>query len=256
MTQEQKINKGTVIIFILSIVLLLCLCVTAVLAYFAGNQTSTKTLIMGGPVRVSMVDNNYQDISGQGNLVMNLKSNRTELLPGMGIDMQAIAKLTSSDINSTNALLRAILDIEVIGISDNLAKQVEYQIRESMADSLSFRIDSNEEGARDGWVEFDDGNYYYCSQTKVKDSETGQEYIELKAIPTSSIGNNITFINGTFQFPYKTYTNKFADIEIIFTLRFQAIQDKLVNDEGERIPNTIFNVKQVLDNVDWEKHNN
>lgn len=256
MTQEQKVNRGTIIIFILSIVLVCCLCVTATLAYFAGNQTNNTTLIMGGPVRVSMVNREYQETLGEGNLVMNLKSSRNELLPGMGIDMQAIAKLTSSDINPTSALLRAILDVEVIGLSDNLAREVEYMIRKDLGNSLTYRIDSNSQGARDGWIQFDDGYYYYCSQTKEVDPATGQEFIALKPISTNSIGNNITFINGTFQFPTQAYTNMYANVEIIFNLTFQAIQDQLVNNDGERIPNTIFNVKSILDGVDWNKHNN
>ncbi len=256
MTQEQKINRGTIIIFVLSIVLVLCLCVTATLAYFAGNQTSNVTLIMGGPVRVTMVNKNFEETYGDGNLVMNIKTNRQQLLPGIGIDMQAIAKLTSSDINPTPALLRAILDIEVIGLDAKLAKEVENMIRSDLGKALTYRIDSSLPGARDGWVTFDDGNYYYCSQNKVIDEVTGQEYIELKPISTNSVGNNIPFINGTFQFPTQAYTNKYANVEIIFNLTFQAIQDKIVNDQGERIPNTIFNVKQVLDSVDWDKHNN
>jgi len=256
MTQEQKINRGTIIIFVLSIILVLCLCVTATLAYFAGNQGANTTLIMGGPVRVSMVNKEYEETYGAGNLVMNIKGDREELLPGIGIDMQAIAKLTSSDVNPTSALLRAMLDVEVIGLTPQLAEHVEYLIRTDLGKSLVFRIDSSEQGARDGWVMFDDGHYYYCSQNKLIDEKTNQEYVALKPISTSSVGNNITFINGTFQFPTQAYTNRYADVEIIFTLTFQAIQDQLVNDEGERIPNTIFNVKQVLDGVDWEKHNN
>ena len=54
MTQEQRITRGSITIFILSIVLLVCLCVTATLAYFAGSQTSDMTLILGGPVRVTI----------------------------------------------------------------------------------------------------------------------------------------------------------------------------------------------------------
>ena len=254
MTQEQRINRGTIIIFVLSIILVLCLCVTATLAYFAGTENSNTTLIMGGPVRVSMVNKEYSETYGKGNLVMNIKGSREELLPGIGIDMQAIAKITSSDINPTSALLRAILEVEVIGLSPNLAQHVEDIIRADLAKCLTFRIDSSEQGARDGWVMFDDGNYYYCSQNKVIDSVTNQEYVALKPISTSSVGNNITFINGTFQFPTQAYTNKYADVEIIFTLTFQAIQDQLVNENGDRIPNTIFNVKQVLDGVDWDKH--
>ena len=73
MTQEQKINRGTIIIFVLSIILLVCLCVTTTLAYFAGKQSSNTTLILGGPVRVSIIDNENNDTYGQGNLVMNIK---------------------------------------------------------------------------------------------------------------------------------------------------------------------------------------
>ena len=42
MTQEQKINRGTIIIFILSVVLVLCLCASATLAYFAGHNGRTS----------------------------------------------------------------------------------------------------------------------------------------------------------------------------------------------------------------------
>ncbi len=261
MTQEQKITRGTIIIFAMSIVLLLCLCVTATLAYFAGSQTNTTTLIMGGPVRVTMVDGKYQDTIGQGQLVMDIKSGRDKLLPGMGIDMQAIAKVTSSDINATPALLRAILIVSVEGVSESLAADIERQIQDAMSDCLTTRIDSSETNARDGWVPFESPKYgicyYYCSQTRGVMPGTGEEYIEVKAIPTSSIGNNITFINGIFQFPYKFYTNKYSDVEITFDLRFQAIQDQLVDENNERIPNTIFNVQEILDNqVDWNTHNN
>ena len=44
MTQEQRVTRGSIIIFILSIILLGCLCLTATLAYFAGQQTSDMTL--------------------------------------------------------------------------------------------------------------------------------------------------------------------------------------------------------------------
>ena len=256
MTQEQRISRGTIIIFILSMVLLLCLCATAVLAYFAGSQTTNTTLIMGGPVRVSMVNKDFEETYGEGDLVMNLKSSRHELLPGMGIDMQAIAKITSSDVNSTRALLRAILDLKITGLSDTLAKEVENQIRDALSRCLTSRIDSAESDARPGWVKFDDDNYYYCSQYKETDPTTGQQFLVLAPIEADSSGNNITFINGTFQFPYKAYTNKYADIEIEFTLKFQAIQEQLTDNEGNRIPNSIFNVKAVLDKVDWNKHNN
>lgn len=255
MTQEQKINRGTIIIFILSIVLVACLCATATLAYFAGNQKSNVTLIMGGPVRVTMVNGKYEKTYGDGNLVMNIKCGRDNLLPGIGVDMQAIAKLTSSDINSTPALLRAILDITVTGISTDRAKRVETMIRNDLGNALTSRIDISSEYHRDGWVQFDDGYYYYCSEKPKIDKKTQTEYVELKSVSTNAVGNNIPFINGTFQFPRREYTNEYANIEITFNLTFQAIQNKILNEDGEEIPNTIQNVKQVLDGLDWNKHN-
>lgn len=252
MTQEQRVTRGTITIFALSILLLICLIATTTLAYFAGEQDTTTTLILGGPVRVSLVDKHLDDTIGQGNLIMNIKTDHTELLPGMGIDMQAIANVSSSDIYPTDALLRCILEVSVVGINETLAKEVQKQIRDSMSECITYRID----GIRDGWVYFDDGNYYYCSKDKKYDETTNEEYIELLSISTSGTGNPIAFINGTFQFPYKYYTNVYSNINITFTLRFEAIQEIIVNEDGDRIPNTIFNVKSVLDNMDWEKHNN
>lgn len=251
MTQEQKITRGSIVIFILSIVLLICLIATATLAYFAGNQTSDMTLILGGPVRITIRDNNYNETIGDGNLVMNIKNNAPEVLPGMGIDMQAVAYVTSSQINATKALLRAKLDIKVKNLSPAQEREVESMIRSTMANCLTYR----QEGVNDGWVYFDDGCYYYCSKDRAFDTSTNQEYIEVMSIDTSDEGNNITFINGTFQFPSKYYTNQFSHAEIVFSLRFEAIQEVLVNEDGDRIPNTIFNVKNVLDNVNWDKHN-
>ena len=245
MTQEQRITKGTVTIFILSITLLICLCVTTVLAYFAGSQTTNTTLVMGGPVYVTVVDKDLQPTPGQGSLVMNLKGNRSYVLPGLGIDMQAIAKIQSSDKYGTPALLRAILDVDVVGLNDKLSAEVERQIRESMAECLTGRV----EGVRNGWVEYE-GEYYFCNSEKGIDS-LGQEFIEMRAIESDASGDPITFINGTFQFPYKAYTNEYSNIQITFTLTFQAIQAKI----QDKV-NSIANVKSVLDEIDWEKQNN
>lgn len=251
MTQEQKVTRGSIVIFILSIILLVCLFVTTTLAYFAGSQTSDMTLILGGPVRVSMVDRNFNEAQGLGNLVMRIKTGREELLPGMGIDMQTIAHITSSHNNSTSALLRAKLDVTVHNLSPDEEKEVETIIRNSLASCLNYR----EDGIKDGWVLFDDGNFYYCSKNKAV-SDDGAEYIVMSEIQTSDEGSNITFINGTFQFPSKYYTNQYSHAEITFNLTFEAIQAHFQDEDGNTIPNTIFNIKEILDNVDWSKHNN
>ena len=255
MTQEQKVTRGAVVILILSIVLLLCLVATTTLAYFAGSQKSNTTLVMGGPVKISMVDKDLQETTGQGQLKMTIKSDKGKqyLLPGMGIDMQAIAKITSSDENGTPALLRARLDISVWGIQEPdenrrklLEKNVEKQIRDAMSECLNPRID----GLSDGWVLYE-GDYYYCSGYRTTDG-LGNEYITLQPIKSDATGTPITFINGTFQFPYKSYTNDYSNIGIEFNLTFQAIQDRLFDKNDKLLINTIPNVKSVMDEVDFD----
>mgnify|MGYP003290210469 CR=1 FL=1 len=49
--------------------------------------------------------------------------------------------------------------------------------------------------------------------------------------------------------------DELARVENDYKERFEAIQEVLVDENGDRIPNTIFNVKNVLDSVDWSKHN-
>ena len=95
-----------------------------------------------------------------------------------------------------------------------------------------------------------EGEYYFCNSEKGIDS-LGQEFIEMRAIESDASGDPITFINGTFQFPYKAYTNEYSNIQITFTLTFQAIQAKI----QDKV-NSIANVKSVLDEIDWEKQNN
>lgn len=253
MTQEQRVTRGSIVIFVLSIILLLCLGLTATLAYFAGTQTSDMTLILGGPVRITMYNNKFQETVGDGKLVMEVKTGKDEILPGTGIDMQAIAHITSSQINATRALLRATLDIEVLNLSTKQSQEVEKIIRDALAECLTYR----QENVQNGWILYE-GSYYYCSKTNGYDETTHQEYIQMLPIDTSDEGNNITFINGTFQFPTKLYTNQYAHAQIKFKLTFQAIQEVLVNDDGDRIPNTLENVRRVLDgftDADWEKNN-
>ena len=112
--------------------------------------------------------------------------------------------------------------------------------------SLHERIDSSEENPRDGWVYYD-GDFYYCSQEKVDND------IVLQPIVTNSEGQKIAFLQGIFAIP-TTLTNDYSALDITITLTFQAIQEVLVDDDGNRMKNTISNVKSVLDSLtdeDW-----
>ena len=258
MTQEQKAARGSIIIFVLSIVLILCLSVTATLAYFAGEDTSVTTLVVGGPVTVGLFDGNDNRRYGAEELVMGL-TDASSVKPGMGIDLSASARVYSSDIDPTEAILRAIIGVEVnhsnnMFISqatlDYVKRSLPDLIKNNMLPILHNRIDSSRMDGRDGWVYYE-GDFYYCS-AEMEDNE-----IVLKPIVTNSEGQKVWFMQGVFAMP-STITNDYSALSVTITLTFQAIQKVLVDDDGVRMKNTLHNVKTVLDaftEEDWAKQN-
>ena len=259
MTQEQRINRGSIVIFILSIVLILCLTLTATLAYFAGSDVSNTTLVIGGPVTVTMVDGNNQQEYGANKLVMGIRSDTVDLRPGTGIDLRASAMVWSSDIDPTPALLRAVISVSVESTGNPFVSQATMNkvketlpglIRESMMTNLDARVDSTEVGPKPGWVFFD-GAFYYCSE------ERDGTDIMMEPIVTNASGRKIKFLDGVFLMP-TTLTNDYSNLAITITLTFQAIQEVLKDDNGKTIKNSIENVKEVLDaftDDDWDRHN-
>ena len=274
MTQEQRVARGSITIFILSVVLVLCLCLTATLSYFASTNTSKTTLILGGPVKINFYDSGYNDVNStsypkQGQIEMALEPGE-KLLPGMSIDMHAIAHISSTQLNPTKALLRAVLIVEV-GELPEVYNTYEYlsantyeeqqkvisdfkiRLQDVMREALGECLTYYKEGTQDGWYLYE-GDFYYCSKDKGYD-ENNRQFIEVMTIDTSDEGTNIPFISGKFQLPTKYLKDEFAHAKINLTLTFQAIQETLLDVNGKRLPNTLPNVKSILDSVDWDKHN-
>lgn len=259
MTQEQRINRGSIVIFILSIVLILCLTVTATLAYFAGDDTSSTTLVIGGPVTVKMFDGDDDEEYGAHNLVMGI-TDSYNVRPGMGVDIRTSARVYSSNTDPNDALLRAVININVEStgnpfVSDSTLEMVKLtlpqMIVENMMTNLYERVDSTQVASRDGWV-YHDGAFYYCSQDRDEDGD-----IVLKSIITNADGQKIQFMDGIFLLP-TTMTNDYSCLKVTITLTFQAIQSVLFDDNGREMKNTISNVKSVLDaftDEDWDNHN-
>ena len=256
MTQEQRINRGSIIIFVLSIVLILCLSLTATLAYFAGEETSSTTLVIGGPVTVALFDGDDNKRYGAEELVMGL-SDASSVKPGMGIDISASARVYSSDVDPTEAILRAVVGVDVNNSKNMFISQETFDylksslhglIKNNMLPVMNARIDSSRIDGRDGWVYYE-GDFYYCSAV-MEDNE-----IVLKPIVTNSEGQKVWFMQGVFAMP-TTLTNDYSALNVTLTLTFQAIQKVLVDDDGVRMKNTLFNVKNVLDSFteeDWAK---
>lgn len=254
MTQEQRATRGSIVIFILSIVLILCLTLTATLAYFAGEDTSSTTLVIGGPVTVGLYDGEDNKRYGSEQLVMGL-TDASKVKPGMGIDISASARVFSSDIDPTEAILRAVVGIEVnyshnMFISqatlDYVTRSLPSLIKSNMLPVLHNRIDASRMDGRDGWVYYE-GDFYYC-KAELEDNE-----IVLSPIVTNSEGKKVWFMQGVFAMP-STLTNDYSALSIKITLTFQAIQKVLVDDDGVRMKNTLHNVKTVLDSFtedDW-----
>lgn len=259
MTLEARVKRGSTIIFILSMLLIACLIVTSTLAYFAGKDESKKVLMVGGPVRVELRDRGDTRTTGSGQLKMSI--DYAYSLPGMGVDLQAVAHLSSTaktdTTNPTNALLRAIVDVKVSNIlhSEGVSDEViSAEIKAMMINSIDEVLVHRVEGVQDGWVRYTDNNFYYCDKN-LEESNVVMKSIEYTAVSGGMTTADITLVNGTFLMPRKDMVNRHSETDLIIIIRFEALQNKLPDADGNRIPNTIYNAKNIFDGINWGIHN-
>lgn len=234
--ETQKTNKkkksklGAFALVALCLMLGIFLSVGATIAWFAGSDTANSTMFLGGPVNVVLTNSEGTITSGDNTLTTTIA--RSALLPGMAIDFQALAKVTSTDANPTPALLRAKVTCVV---QNDTAGVVNNALNDEIVRVITMRTNST-----DGWLK--NGDYYYwCS------AGTGEAGNAVMAdIATSSAGTSITFINDRIILPGKEITNASADSEVTFTVLFEAVQAFLPDSTGVDQAHTITNADKVF----------
>lgn len=245
-----KANRYTILIVILSVLLAISLIVGSTYAWFTSSDTASRTIVLGDPVELNIVDANYNIVDGdQYTLPIVISGNR--LLPGMQINMLARVLFTQSN---TPALLRARLTITV----DNTQADVS-ALEEDLNDAVTNAIDTT---TYQKWVYNPaDGWWYYLGVNEIQNTVTHSMMERIVCTGTSDASRSVTFMNDSFNFPHNV-GNDFSNAEIIFSLEFQAVQGYLpAYDEIENIGkneyiegsptgfrlNTIANVSDVFD---------
>ncbi len=213
-----KSNKYTILIVILSVLLAISLIVGSTFAWFASSDSASRTIVLGDPVRLNIVDADNNIIDGDGyDLPIVIAGNR--LLPGMQVNLLARVLF---DQSNTPALLRARI---TVGVEDSSATPSEITQLETDL-NLSLRGSVAVIGANKWVYNSGDGWWYYLGSNPVETPTAQSELQRIDSTSTTASNRTVDFISNAFIFPYYV-GNTFANSNIVFAVEFQAVQGYL-----------------------------
>lgn len=255
-----KSRQYTILIVILSVLLAISLIVGSTFAWFTSSETASRTIVLGDPVILHIVDTEGEPINGDSGRFPIIISG-ANLLPGMQIKMLARAVLKQGN---TPALLRARVGINIYSpsgqeaISPVTISQVLNDLNNG-AHGIMNAVDSNKWWHHEGWW------YYLGSEGTIINGNHVLERIDMTEGDTF-----ITFIDSADSFNFPLYVdNSFANAQVQFTLEFQAIQgylpafdDDLTGDGNEVLDgniksgfrwNTIPNILEIFEEFEMQE---
>ena len=257
-------NKYTVIIVVLSVLLAILLVAGSTFAWFASNQTASRTITLGDPVRITLIDREGENLAGQNSFPITIAGNN--ILPGMRIDMLARARL---DQSTTPAILRARVSVVV---RDVLTATQEEQDEVDRINQLLFNV-VNGVGTHTGvvdqsgpykWAFYqgsgDTAGWWYYLGSNITNLENAEQSVLARVDSTSAdpADRLVTFIDNSFIFP--RVDNLFANSNVEFRVTVQALQgylppiagedsqNEIIGDIVRRI-NTINNVRELFNSA-------
>lgn len=223
--------------------MLLAVTIGVTLAFFFNSDFASSLLKMSGRVKITAVGKGkeYNSIEDTDtcNLVINLQDGYKVLIPGMEIEAYANVKVHKS---TTKPLIRAKFSLELydkngvaynpIADSDNIVGDLEYQLNnciESLGD----------------WYKHIDNYYYYVGENEIS---TPASNTILKEVDATTGDTIVHFINSPIKFPTFVSSNYSAfGVKMIVT--FQAIQNYIPDDAGQKIDNTITNSLKIFSSI-------
>lgn len=256
----KKLSASAITIIVLSVLLVVSVAVAATLAWFAGQDSASGTLVLGQPVNVLVTDINGNDTEN-----LNLTISADTLLPGMRIAPNIAVTLQPS---TTASILRAKFDVTVANEPQNgtFADDFRNQITDEISNAWRF----NEE---DGW-------YYYLGgsgdgarvmETTAEAStltapefgtttadygdvvtgyrnwnETKTETV-LASVVSGGANKTITFVSDAFRLP-TSLTNEYAGTTISIEFEVEALQDYLVVSDSNVLP-TLVNAQTIFNSL-------
>lgn len=213
-----KTNRYTILIVILSVLLAISLIVGSTFAWFASSDAASRTIILGDPVKLNIVDSDNNVIEGDGfNLPITIPGNK--LLPGMQVNVLARVLF---DQSNTPALLRAKIGVTVenSNASTQDITSLETQLNLAMQGSV-------ETTGFYKWVyNSGDGWWYYLGENNIETTVNQSELKRIVNTGATASSRTVDFISDSFIFPY-TVGNTFAKSDIVFAVEFQGVQGYL-----------------------------
>lgn len=222
--------------------------VSLTLAFFYHEDWANNSIGTSGAVTITAVGDNNASIQDNGKtcrLVVTLDDYYENLvIPNAPLSLTANCKVNNS---TTNPLLRASFKLEFIdktlGVPVKNNTTIDGFVA-TMQGELSTIVTAN------GWF-FQDGYYYYVGT----DATTSAGNTILKEVEFEGSSDTIVpFINQSIHVP-SSINSEFSGYKLKFTIVFQAIQNYIPNDAGEKMPNTITNSLKIFnDFADWDEN--
>jgi len=245
---KSKVSLGLIVIIALAFVLF----VSLTIAFFYNDDYATSKIGMSGKVKIEAVGegeayNSIED-THTSNLVITLGNGYDVLIPGMEVDINANCKVYKS---TTKPLLRAKLEFLV---TDNVTG--------SESDGTGFeggQIGSTDlvvaeisgqlisEIRRNKWYLHTDGYYYYLGDVDQGSAEYGDQKMQEVAV-TSGDFVVIDFLSEPFTFPTQI-DSSYSGFGVQFKITFQAIQNYIPDENGNKKSNTITNSITIFDQL-------
>lgn len=210
-----RINKYTILIVILSVLLAISLIVGTTFAWFTSQDSSSRTIVLGDPVILNIVNADNEIIGDNKELPIVIPGNK--LLPGMQVNVLARVLFVKSN---TPALLRARINITIENTKANLEEI--YDLEQQLNTVIHSAVDTS--GLRKWVYNQGDGWWYFIGPNAVYYDDVTQSVMHRIDNSGEDVNSRIvTFLEDSFIFPYYV-GNNFANSDVKFEVEFQAVQ--------------------------------
>lgn len=217
-----------------------CCIVTLTIAFFFSDDFATGHLGISGKVQIVAVGkgDEYNSIENgvtSTNLVIELDNGHDTLIPGMPLRMDANCKVKRS---TTKPLLRAWLNLGLYN-TETMDKIEDWNENAGVIVDINNQLDTIITGSSK-WVLADDGFYYYINS---KNAILGDSILE--EIDATAGDVVIHFIDKAIKFP-TSVDSDYSGLGVKIRITFQAIQNYIPDENGQKLPNTIDNSYKIF----------
>lgn len=214
--------------------------VSVTLAFFSSDEFASKFVGISGKVQITAVGKgteyaSIEDTDTLCKLEIELDRGYDVFIPNMPVNAIVNCKVTRS---TTKPLLRAFFSMSVIDMDTGLNDTENAEVFSSIQTQLHDIITKDND-----WYFHTDGYYYYAIDAS---TNLGGNTV-LQEIDATSRDIIVPFIDESFTFP-SSVTSEYSGLGIKFSITFQAIQNYIPDDNGQKLPNTISNSLKIFNN--------